>query len=58
MPVLPDELQAGVGEILIDEETLQHRIDELGAAITEDYRGTRSPARRRAERAPSSSWPI
>ena len=39
MPVLPDELQAGVGEILIDEETLQHRIDELGAAITEDYRG-------------------
>ncbi len=37
--VLPDELQAGVSEILIDEETLQRRIDELGATITEDYRG-------------------
>ena len=37
--VLPDELTAGVGEILIDEETLQRRVDELGAQISEDYRG-------------------
>jgi len=35
-----DELTAGVGEILIDEETLQARIAEMGARITEDYRGT------------------
>jgi hypoxanthine phosphoribosyltransferase len=34
-----DELTAGVGETLIDEETLQARIAELGAAITRDYRG-------------------
>jgi hypoxanthine phosphoribosyltransferase len=39
MSVIPDELTAGVGEILIDEETLQRRVEELGAAITEDYRG-------------------
>jgi hypoxanthine phosphoribosyltransferase len=37
--VLPDELTAGVAEILIDEETLQRRVDELGAQISEDYRG-------------------
>ncbi len=35
-----DELAAGVGEILIEEETLQARIGELGARVTEDYRGT------------------
>jgi hypoxanthine phosphoribosyltransferase len=34
-----DELTAGVQEILIDEATLQGRIGELGAEITEDYRG-------------------
>ena len=39
MTVLPDELTAGVGEILIDEETLLRRVDELGAQISEDYRG-------------------
>jgi hypoxanthine phosphoribosyltransferase len=31
-------LDAGVDEILIDEETLQRRVVELGARITEDYR--------------------
>jgi len=31
-------LEAGVDEILIDEETLQRRVVELGARITEDYR--------------------
>ena len=39
MTVLPDELTAGVGEILIDEEMLLRRVDELGAQISEDYRG-------------------
>jgi hypoxanthine phosphoribosyltransferase len=34
-----NELTAAVEEVLIDEETLQGRITELGAAITEDYRG-------------------
>jgi hypoxanthine phosphoribosyltransferase len=34
-----DELTAGVSEILIDEPTLQARVAELGAEITEDYRG-------------------
>ena len=29
----------GVSETLIDEETLQRRIAELGAQVTEDYRG-------------------
>ena len=33
------ELTAGVGEVLIDESTLQGRIAELGAQVTEDYRG-------------------
>jgi hypoxanthine phosphoribosyltransferase len=33
-----DELAAGVAEILIDEETLQARIAELGADVTRDYR--------------------
>jgi hypoxanthine phosphoribosyltransferase len=32
-------LEAGVDEILIDEDALQRRIAELGAQITEDYRG-------------------
>ena len=32
-------LAAGVGEVLIDEDTLQARIAELGAQVTEDYRG-------------------
>jgi hypoxanthine phosphoribosyltransferase len=31
-------LTAGVQEVLIDEETLQNRIGELGAEITQDYR--------------------
>ncbi len=34
-----EELTAGVQEILIDEGTLQARVAELGAEITEDYRG-------------------
>jgi hypoxanthine phosphoribosyltransferase len=33
-----DELAAGVAEILIDEETLQARIAELGADVARDYR--------------------
>jgi len=32
-------LHAAVEEVLIDEATLQNRIAELGAAITDDYRG-------------------
>jgi hypoxanthine phosphoribosyltransferase len=34
-----NELTAAVEEVLIDEETLQSRIGELGAEITDDYRG-------------------
>lgn len=34
-----NELTAAVSEILIEEETLQGRIAELGAEISEDYRG-------------------
>jgi hypoxanthine phosphoribosyltransferase len=34
-----NELTAAVEEVLIDEDTLQGRIAELGAAITDDYRG-------------------
>ena len=33
------ELERGVGEILIDEQTLQGRIGELGEAISVDYAG-------------------
>ncbi len=33
------ELERGVGEILIDEQTLQARIVELGAEISVDYEG-------------------
>jgi hypoxanthine phosphoribosyltransferase len=33
------ELEQGVGEILIDEETLRNRIVELGAEISADYAG-------------------
>ena len=33
------ELEQGVGEILIDEETLQARIGELGVEISADYAG-------------------
>jgi hypoxanthine phosphoribosyltransferase len=31
-------LDAGVDEVLIDEETLERRVVELGARVTEDYR--------------------
>jgi hypoxanthine phosphoribosyltransferase len=34
-----NELSAAVSEILIDEETLHSRIAELGAQISDDYRG-------------------
>src|SRR5215211_5690419 len=34
-----NELAAAVEEILIDEDTLQTRVGELGAEITADYRG-------------------
>jgi hypoxanthine phosphoribosyltransferase len=34
-----NELSAAVSEILIEEETLQGRIAELGASISDDYRG-------------------
>jgi hypoxanthine phosphoribosyltransferase len=35
-----EALAEGVAEILVDEETLQSRIAEIGAQVTEDYRGT------------------
>ena len=35
-----EALAGGVAEILIDEEALQSRIAEIGAQVTEDYRGT------------------
>ncbi len=38
-PRVAGELTAGVAEILIDEATLHARIAELGAAVSEDYRG-------------------
>ena len=34
-----DDLEAGVGEILIEGDALQARIDELGAQISADYEG-------------------
>jgi hypoxanthine phosphoribosyltransferase len=34
-----DHLDERIGEILIDAETLQRRVRELGAEITRDYRG-------------------
>jgi hypoxanthine phosphoribosyltransferase len=34
-----NELAAAVEEVLIDEETLQSRIAELGTAVSDDYRG-------------------
>jgi len=34
-----NELTAAVSEVLIEEDTLQNRIGELGAEISEDYRG-------------------
>jgi hypoxanthine phosphoribosyltransferase len=34
-----NELSAAVSEILIDEETLNGRVADLGASISEDYRG-------------------
>ncbi|MDQ3890307.1 MAG: hypoxanthine phosphoribosyltransferase [Actinomycetota bacterium] len=34
-----DALTAGLGEILIDEATLQARVAELGALVADDYRG-------------------
>jgi hypoxanthine phosphoribosyltransferase len=34
-----NELTAAVEDVLIDEETLQNRIAELGAEVTADYRG-------------------
>ena len=39
MKVDQQRLHAAVEEVLIDEATLQNRIAELGAAITDDYRG-------------------
>lgn len=39
MNVDQQRLHAAVEEVLIDEATLQNRIAELGAAITDDYRG-------------------
>ena len=36
---LRTELEAGVQQVLIDEATLQRRIDEPGAEITRDYEG-------------------
>jgi hypoxanthine phosphoribosyltransferase len=34
-----NELAAAVDEVLVDEDALQSRVRELGAAISEDYRG-------------------
>jgi hypoxanthine phosphoribosyltransferase len=39
MNQVKNELSAAVSEILIDEETLHGRIAELGAQISDDYRG-------------------
>jgi hypoxanthine phosphoribosyltransferase len=39
MNQVKNELSAAVSEILIDEETLHSRIAELGAQISDDYRG-------------------
>jgi hypoxanthine phosphoribosyltransferase len=39
MNQVKNELSAAVSEILIDEETLHSRIVELGAQISDDYRG-------------------
>jgi hypoxanthine phosphoribosyltransferase len=33
------EAQGGIGEILVQADELQHRVEELGAQISEDYRG-------------------
>jgi len=33
------DLEYGVGEILVDEETLRSRVAELGAEVSADYRG-------------------
>ena len=39
MNKVKNELSAAVSEILIDEETLHGRIAELGARVSDDYRG-------------------
>jgi hypoxanthine phosphoribosyltransferase len=39
MNQVKNELSAAVSEILIDEETLHGRIAELGAQVSDDYRG-------------------
>jgi len=39
MNQVKNELSAAVSEILIDEETLHTRISELGAQVSDDYRG-------------------
>jgi hypoxanthine phosphoribosyltransferase len=39
MNQVKNELSAAVSEILIDEETLHGRIAELGARVSDDYRG-------------------
>jgi hypoxanthine phosphoribosyltransferase len=39
VPASAESPAADVDEILIDEETLQRRVAELGAQVTEDYRG-------------------
>jgi hypoxanthine phosphoribosyltransferase len=33
------EAQGGIGEILVQADELQHRVEQLGAQISEDYRG-------------------
>jgi hypoxanthine phosphoribosyltransferase len=33
------EAQGGIGEILVPADELQHRVEELGAQISEDYQG-------------------
>nr|WP_051914593.1 hypoxanthine phosphoribosyltransferase [Thermorudis peleae] len=37
----PSALQAGLAEVLIDEQTLQRRVTELGAEIAQHYAGKR-----------------
>ena len=39
MNQVKNELSAAVSEILIDEETLNGRVADLGASVSEDYRG-------------------
>ena len=51
-----DNMNQDIDRILISEEELQKRISELGAAITEDFRG-RDPSSSACSRAALFLWP-